>query len=479
MAIASFSFLGFALLVVLIYNSFKSVAWRRSVLFVANIVFLLTYSLSVKTFVPLILFVICGYAAIRVMQRPHRRETFIAAVAVMVLGFVWLKKYTFLPHASFLTFAYMTLGLSFVFFRIMHLIIDSHQGGIRDRVGLVSYLNYTLNFTTFVSGPIQTYPDFIGQHLPVTRPELTIVDVGNGLERVIVGFFKVNVIALILSTLQNHAILALSPEQPLMARAVTGAIVAATYPVYLYYNFSGYTDIVIGIASFMRITLPENFNRPFSTDNFLEFWNHWHMTLSGWLKKYVYNPTLLSLMRRFPSERSELWIGVFAFFLTFFLIGIWHGRTSEFLFYGLLLGAGVSINKIYQVKLAKTLGRKRYKALSQSFWYESICRGLNFTFFAFYLLWFWSTWHEIGRMSSLLGVAALWIAWLIIFIASAVILTIWVILRAKSLQLHIRGNNLLASRYFRTVWDTGLVFILLGVMEVLNTPAPDIVYKAF
>ena len=190
MPIASFSFLGFALLVVVIYNCFKGVAWRRSVLFAANIVFLLTYSLNLKTFVPLLSFIICGYVAIRIMQRPHRREIFITVVVLTVLAFIWLKKYTFLPHASFLPFAYLTLGLSFVFFRVMHLIIDSHQGGINDEVGFVSYLNYTLNFTTLVSGPIQSYPDFIGQHLPLVRPELTIINIGNGLERVIVGFFK-------------------------------------------------------------------------------------------------------------------------------------------------------------------------------------------------------------------------------------------------------------------------------------------------
>ena len=308
---------------------------------------------------------------------------------------------------------------------------------------------------------------------------MTIIDLGNGLERVIIGFFKVNVVALILSIIQNHAILALSSEQPLMTRAATGAIIAATYPVYLFFNFSGYTDIVIGIASFMRITLPENFNRPFSTDNFLEFWNHWHMTLSGWLKKYVYNPTLLSLMRRYSSEKAELPIGIFAFFLTFFLIGIWHGRTSEFLFYGLLLGLGVSVNKLYQVKMAKALGKKGYKALNQNFLYQCVCKGLNFVFFAFYLLWFWSTWHEIGRMASILTGAAQSISWLMIFVSSALFLTLWDFLRSRILRIRIGGECLVTSRYFRTIWDTTLVFILVGVMELLSTPAPDIVYKAF
>jgi hypothetical protein len=87
-------------------------------------------------------------------------------------------------------------------------------------------------------------------------------------------------------------------------------VVVAPYPFYLYCNFSGYTDVVIGIARFLRIKLPENFDRPFSSLNFLEFWSRWHMTLSNWLKTYVYYPLLMTLMRKFLSRTIEPFLGV-------------------------------------------------------------------------------------------------------------------------------------------------------------------------
>lgn len=479
MTIASFTFLGFALCVVLLYNAHAALGWRKVILLLANVVFLSTFSHRVLTFVPLAAFLALGYAGVRLMQRAHRKIAFAAFVVGTVAVFFWLKKYTFLPEASFLRHTYTTIGLSYIFFRVVHMIVDAHQGSLEEPVGPTEYLNYTLNFTTLVSGPIQSYPEFAKQHLASVRPPLPIVRMGAGLERIVVGFFKVNVVALVLSMLQHHAIETLSPAQPLLARAVTGAVIAATYPVYLFYNFSGYTDIVIGVAAFLRIRLPENFNRPFSTDNFLEFWNHWHMTLSGWLKQYVYNPFLIALMRRFTSPGSELPSGVTAFFVTFFLIGVWHGRTSEFLFYGLLLGIGVSVNKLYQVGMARRLGKKRYKVLSNNPVYQAVCRGLNFTFFAFYLLWFWSTWKDLHTMRTELGLPAQMLAWSLIFAGSAVVLAAWVALRAGAERVRPEGRPFFWSRYVRTAWVTCLAFVLLGVMELLSTPAPDVVYKAF
>ena len=479
MTIASFQFLAFSLAVVLLYNASAAVRWRKWILLIADILFLSTFSHNLVAFLPLVAFLIFGYLSVQLMARSHSRSAYIILVAATLLVFFWLKKYTFLPNLTFLRFAYTTLGLSYIFFRVLHMIIDTHQGSLRDPVTPMAYLNYTLNFTTLVSGPIQNYPDFIEQHLPPVRPPLDIIEMGISFERIVIGFFKVNVVALVLSMIQTRAIHALSPGQPLGARAVTGAIVAAAYPVYLYYNFSGYTDIVIGVARFLRIRLPENFDRPFSTTSFLEFWNHWHMTLSGWLKKYVYTPLVMSLMRHYPSPDAELSIGVFAFFVTFFLIGLWHGRTSEFLFYGFLLGAGVSINKLYQVLMARRLGKKAFKSLSGNWLYLTVCRGLNFTFFAFYLLWFWSTWKDLSQMSHAIGATAQTLSWLLIFACSTTFLALWELVRARVLAIEWNSEPFVLSRYVRTVWDTGLVFVLLGVMELFNTPAPDIVYKAF
>ena len=149
---------------------------------------------------------------------------------------------------------------------------------------------------------------------------------------------------------------------PLKMYAVFRLIVA--YPLFLYANFSGYIDIVIALARLMRLRLPENFDRPFSASSVLDFWNRWHMTLSNWLKTYLYNPLLLALMRRISSTAMDPLLGVLCFFVTFFLIGVWHGRTSEFIMFGVLTGGGMSINKLWQLWLMRRLGRKGYKALA-------------------------------------------------------------------------------------------------------------------
>jgi alginate O-acetyltransferase complex protein AlgI len=479
MAIQSFSFLVFALIVVVVYNLDSRVGWRKVILLIANISFLTTFSHSVSVFVPLAAFLVLGYLSVRAMERSHNEAAYGAIVLGAVLLFFWLKKYTFLPDVSFLRFTYTTLGLSYIFFRVMHLIIDAHSRNLGEKIDFLSYLNYTLNFTTLVAGPIQYYPEFIAQHLAPARPPLTLSDVGRGLERIVVGFFKVSVLALVFSLLHSEAIAALSLNQSIRTRALTGAIIAASYTIYLYFNFSGYTDIVIGIAKFLRITLPENFARPFSATNFLEFWNRWHITLSHWLKTYVYNPLLIALMRRFPSARIEPFLGVAAFFVTFFLIGLWHGQTSEFAYFGVLLGAGVSLNKLFQIEMVRALGRKRYQALSSNGMYQAVCRGLTFTFFTFSLLWFWSNWKDLGKLNQTLQLPAQLLGWLLIFVVSTLILAAWEALRDGASELRWEGQPFFLSRYVRTVWDTALAFVLVAVMGILSTPAPDIVYKAF
>jgi len=209
-------------------------------------------------------------------------------------------------------------------------------------------LNYTLNFTTVLSGPIQTYQDFSKYQLAPIPLRLDPYDIGRAVERIVIGFFKVNVLSLALSLMQGQALEALQSAGSLETRTVQGFLIIGLYPLYLYCNFSGYIDIVIGIARLLRIELPENFNRPFSADNFMNFWSRWHITLSEWLKTYVYNPLLIAGMRRFQSAAIAPFLGIFAIFVTFFLVGLWHGQTAEFLFFGVLQPGGVAGVMLYQ-----------------------------------------------------------------------------------------------------------------------------------
>jgi len=340
-------------------------------------------------------------------------------------------------------------------------------------------LLYTLNFTTFVSGPIQRYDEFAHDQFAVQPISLGPRVIGLQLERIVRGFFKVNVLAMLLHAVQQHALAQMSQPLPLGIKLVSAFGLAVVYPFFLYANFSGYIDIVIALARMMRVRLPENFDRPFSASSFLDFWNRWHITLSSWLKTYVYNSLLLRLMRQFPSPAIEPLIGVFSFFVTFFLVGIWHGRTSEFVVFGVLQGGGVAINKLWQLGLTRIMGRKRYKTLARNSVYIAMGRGSTFSWFAFTLFWFWADWKQLDEVFAAIGVAEWLGVWLAIWLFATAALALWEWLRAALLSVRSSEGPLLTSRYARVVYASILGLTAFVITILLNQPAPGIVYKAF
>jgi D-alanyl-lipoteichoic acid acyltransferase DltB (MBOAT superfamily) len=303
--------------------------------------------------------------------------------------------------------------------------------------------------------------------------------VGLQLERIVRGFFKVNVPAVLLNELRINVLTDLSQPLSATAKAVSIFELAVIYPFFLYCNFSGYIDIVIAIARLMRVRLPENFDRPFSASSFIDFWNRWHITLSTWLKTYVYNPLLLSLMRRTSSRSAEPWLGVLCFFVTWFLVGVWHGRTSEFLFFGFLQGFGVATNKLCQILMSRALGKKRYRELTKQGAYNAFSRGLTFTWFSLTTFWFWADWSQLRTIIT--GVAP-WLCagiFLALWMAATLILSSWEWLRATLLSIEGSDNPIFTSRYTRIAYVSGMAFTALVLTVLLNQPDPPIVYKAF
>lgn len=477
---ASLWFLAYALAVVIVFNISSSVAWRQFVLLSASIGFLAFFSLSPAAFVPLAAFLLFGFVSLRLMQA-GAAGLFVPLLIVGIAAFAWLKRYAFIPPALFLHHPYVTLGLSYILFRVLQLIIDAHSRSatLLGKISLVSYLNFTLNFTTLVSGPIQRYNQFASMQLaPVPLP-LNLPVAGQALHRIIVGFFKVNVLSPLLLLIHTSALHSLPSAHAGAGRVLPVIAAVAVYPFYIYCNFSGYIDIVIGIARFLRIKLPENFNRPFSSKNYLIFWSRWHTTLSTWLQIYVYGPLMLAGMRRWPSPAVEPFLNIFALFVTFLLVGVWHGQTSAFILFGLLLGLGVSIAKAYQVLMTKCIGLERYTELSSHWFYAAAARGLTFLWSAFTMLWFWSNSTELRSLARPVSSAEIALAWFAIFVGASVLLALWESLREWSLSFQFENQPALASRYFLTVWDTALVVISIAAMVLLNAPPPEIVYKRF
>jgi D-alanyl-lipoteichoic acid acyltransferase DltB (MBOAT superfamily) len=475
---ASFQFVFFGLATALVSNLSSQRIWRSIVLMAASLVFLGLLAHNPLVFLPLIGFLLLGYASLVLLERGWSRSMVWSILAIIFM-YIWLKKYTFLPAGIFLHAPYFTLGLSYIFFRVLHLLIETGEGDPKQHIGIGSYLLYTLNFTTLISGPIQRYDDFARDQFAAEPIALGPRVIGLQLERIVRGFFKVNVLAMLFDTVRVDALAQLGYNLSLPLKLYAAFRLVVLYPLFLYCNFSGYIDIVIAVARLMRVRLPENFDRPFAASSFLEFWSRWHMTLSNWLKTYVFNPLLLTLMRHISSLALQPLAGVFCFFVTFFLVGVWHGRTSEFLVFGVLQGGGVSINKLWQIFIERAIGRKGYKALAKNFVYESFGRGLTFSWFALASIWFWATWKQIDSIFSALG-AVQWLGvWLAVWLFATVVLALWEWLRSALLSVRTSEGSVFTSRYARVVYASALGLASVVITILLNQPVPPIVYKAF
>ncbi|MCU1250743.1 MAG: rane bound O-acyl transferase family protein [Edaphobacter sp.] len=475
---ASLQFLFFGLAVALVSNFSRARAWRSIVLLFASFIFLGLLAHGAVVLLPLAGFLLFGYGGLILLQRGWSRSMVWTILAVL-LAYIWLKKYTFLPASILLHHYFFALGLSYVFFRVLHLLIETGDGNEKRRVGFGAYLLYTLNFATLVSGPIQRYDEFARDQFAEEPIALGPRTIGLQLERIVRGFFKVNVLAVLLNDLQQYALAQMFQPLPLWYKVFAAFRLAVVYPLFLYANFSGYIDLVIALARLMRVRLPENFDRPFSATSFLDFWSRWHMTLSTWFKTYVYNPLLLALMRRISSLSLQPLLGVFCFSVTFFLVGVWHGRTSEFVMYGVLQGGGVATNKLWQVALTAAMGRKGYKNLATRPVYIALGRGLTFSWFAFTLFWFWADWKQIDRIFTALGVMQWLGVWLAIWLFATIVLAAWEGLREALLSIRTSEGPVLTNRYARVVYASALGLIAVLITVLLNQPAPDIVYKAF
>jgi hypothetical protein len=238
-------------------------------------------------------------------------------------------------------------------------------------------------------------------------------------------------------------------------------------------------DVVIGVGLLLGQVLPENFDRPFSARSFLEFWQRWHMTLSEWFKLYLFNPLLMFLLGRVPNPSLTPYLGVVAFFVTFLVMGVWHGTTLVFVIYGLLMGAGASLNKLWQVACTERLGKKRYRALTQRTAYVYLARGLTFAYFTVALTCLWVP--ELPRFTALaarLGTGGALGALVLLALGFAFAS---LALHRASAWLAVRGGmlrRLAAGLVWRNLGLAGRILAVLAVASLFNK-APDFVYKAF
>lgn len=283
-------------------------------------------------------FLLAGYALALSARRWPRSTA--PAVAALVASFAVLRGYgvvlALLPEGLWST-ELATAGLSYLLFKIVHVVVDA-AGGRLPGLTLPSYLAYCLNFTTFLLGPIQRYQSFTEQWEGRREPLAADLDAHlDAVNRVLRGYLKKWVVADFLSTrvlLPGAAIAGLSPGEALLG--------AWGFYLYLYFDFSGYCDVVIGIGKLMGVAPPENFRLPFLSPNIQQYWLRVHRSLTEWLTSYVFHPLYTALLRSKRMHGHHLAARNLAIAATMLVAGVWHGTTLSFLAFGV-------VHALYQV----------------------------------------------------------------------------------------------------------------------------------
>jgi D-alanyl-lipoteichoic acid acyltransferase DltB (MBOAT superfamily) len=478
MSLASFGFLAFIASTIVAFHLSESIGYRRFVLASANIVFIASYVDGLEQVLPLLGFLLLGYACLQLVYLQRTAVALAASIAVVLVVYIFLKRFSFVESLAQLPFPYLIVGMSYILFRMLHLMVDASSGDLPYRIGPLAFFRYTCNFLCFVSGPIQRFEDFAKMDgVEVTPLDPTSVYVA--FSRIVSGYLKFVVVA----AAANYIFINFTPQLAVSLSvakiSVVYAVCAGAYTAYLYFNFSGYMDIVIGIGILLGQSLPENFDKPFSARSFLEFWQRWHMTLSEWFKLYVFNPFLMFLMTHFTAPGLTAYLGVLAFFVTFLIMGVWHGTTLVFVIYGLLMGAGASINKIWQIFCVNEFGKKRYALITRKAGYVYVARGLTFSYFAIALTCLWKP--ELPQfldLSRQLGVSGICGAFALLAggfsVAVLMLDAAWTRIGSKVGV----ADAFLNKVAMRNIWLAGRILAILIISSLFNA-SPDFVYKAF
>jgi alginate O-acetyltransferase complex protein AlgI len=343
----SIEYLVFFISVALVIHSLRTRRWQHAFLVAASFFF---YWVSGGVLILLMVFVslvtFLGGAAIAGAGEPGRKKQYLyatTAITLAVLGF--FKYYDFAAESTNSLFALagiqaplpflqttLPIGISFYTFHALSYIFDIYLGRLKPTRSLLEYSLYISFFPQLVSGPIVRARQFLPQL--VEKVHITPGNVKAGLTLMSVGILKKVIIA---DNLAYYVNLVFSnPAAPIRSSnsffIISGTIL---FGLQIYFDFSGYIDIAIGSAKILGFTLPENFNRPYFSSSPTEFWRRWNITLSSFIRDYVYIPLG-------GNRKGKLRTYANAFF-SMLLCGIWHGASWNFFiwgaFHGLLLSA--------------------------------------------------------------------------------------------------------------------------------------------
>lgn len=279
----------------------------------------------------------------RLRDKPRARRAVLVLVVVFNIGMLFFFKYTdfFITNLNALLGTSipllrltLPLGISFYTFQTMSYTLDVYKGTVQPERNIIDLGAYVVMFPQLIAGPIVLYKDVAAQ-LKVKKGRYTLAGINEGVGLFILGLGK--------KVLLANNIGALWEDIKLLGYGSVSTPLAwlglVAFTLQIYFDFSGYSTMAIGLGKMLGFNFPENFNLPYISRSITEFWRRWHMTLSGWFREYVYIP-LGGNRRGLPRQ-------IFNLFVVWTLTGFWHGANWNFLLWGFYYFVLLAVEKLF------------------------------------------------------------------------------------------------------------------------------------
>ena len=312
---------------------------RNALLIAASLVFY-AFGEPFVVFLMIVSILINYLLGMLMARRPSTRKPGLVLSIVWNLGLLGVYKYAgfFTEILNQLPFVDLPvpeiplpIGISFFTFQAMSYVIDVYRGDIKVQTNPLRLLLYITMFPQLIAGPIVKYKDVEGQ---LAYRLLNPQQIAKGIRRFIIGLSKKLLIADVVAVAADH-VFALADDQLTTPLAWLGSI---CYTLQIYFDFSGYSDMAIGLGMMFGFTFKENFNYPYCSASITEFWRRWHISVSTWFKEYLYIPL--------GGNRKGKVRTILNKWIVFFCTGLWHGAAATYVVWGLLNGALLMIESL-------------------------------------------------------------------------------------------------------------------------------------
>lgn len=371
MVFSSLEFIFFFLPVVaVIYKLCNNIKARNVVLIIASIFF---YAFGEpKAVILMLLSIVFNYGLALLMDKyKNRKKLFLVLSVIINLALLVYYKYTgFLVESIDSVFSlniyvpviHLPIGISFFTFQAMSYVIDVYRGDVPAQKKLGNVLLYISFFPQLIAGPIVKYHDIEKQ---IDNRSITFEKYSSGVERFLIGLFKKVLIANNVGAVWNL----ISTSDFSNISVATAWLGAVAYSLQIYFDFSGYSDMAIGLGKMFGFEFLENFNYPYISKSIREFWRRWHISLSTWFKEYLYIPLGGNRKGNIRTYINLL--------IVFFCTGLWHGASWNFVIWGLWHGF---FSVIERLGFGKILAKDKTTILSRIYTLFVVIVG--FTIFA-------------------------------------------------------------------------------------------------